>query len=48
MKGEPAERRPYLWAARLLMALIILSICLLVRKAWRKKSPVAPSFPRGD
>jgi len=38
MKGEPAERQPYLWGARLLLALIILAVCLLVRKAWKNKN----------
>ncbi len=37
MKGEPAERHPYLWGARVLIALIILTVCLLVHKAWKKK-----------
>jgi SNF family Na+-dependent transporter len=38
MKGEPAERHPYLWAARALLALIILTVCVMVHKAWKRKT----------
>ncbi len=38
MKGESAERIPYLWGARLLFAAIILAVCLMVRKAWKNKA----------
>jgi len=37
MKGEPVERHPYLWAARVLFAAIIVVVCLMVHKAWKKK-----------
>ena len=43
MKGEPAERHPYLWAARVLLALIILTVCVLVHKAWKRKTAEEPS-----
>ena len=43
MRGEPAERRPYLWAARILMALIISAVCILVHKAWKKKKIEDPA-----
>lgn len=37
MKGVPAERRPYLWGARALFAAIILVVCLMVHRAWKRK-----------
>jgi len=37
MIGEPAERHPYLWAARLLFLAIILAACLMTKIAWKKK-----------
>jgi hypothetical protein len=43
MKGEPAERHPYLWAARALLALIILAVCVMVHKAWKMKTAKEPS-----
>ncbi len=43
MRGEPAERHPYLWAARVLLALIILAVCIMVHKAWKKKTFEEPS-----
>ena len=43
MKGEPAERHPYLWATRALLVLIILTVCVMVHKAWKKKTAEEPS-----
>ncbi len=42
MKGEPAERHPYLWAARVLFAAIIIACCVMVHKAWKKKAAAEP------
>jgi NSS family neurotransmitter:Na+ symporter len=42
MKGEPAERRPYLWGARALLAAIIIVCCVMVHKAWKKKAAAEP------
>jgi hypothetical protein len=38
MRGEPAERHPYLWGARALLALIIVAVCVMVHKAWKRKT----------
>ena len=38
MKGVPGENRPYLWAARAVFALIIATVILLTRLAWKKKA----------
>ena len=40
MKGEPDERHPYLWGARVLLALVIVATCVPVHKAWKKREPV--------
>ncbi len=37
MKGEEAANKPYLWGARALITGLILLMCLLIRKAWKKK-----------
>ena len=37
MKGEPAERHPYLWGARAMFLGLILVTVLMVWLAWRKK-----------
>ena len=43
MRGEPAERRPYLWGARTLFGLIILAVCVMVHKAWKRKTAGEPA-----
>ncbi len=41
MRGEATQNKPYLWGARALMAIILLTTLWLVHYAWkRKKTPV--------
>lgn len=37
MKGEEAVRHPYLWGARIVMAVLILVTIFMVKSAWKKK-----------
>ncbi len=37
MKGVPAENRPYLWIARIMIVGILTGMLLLIRKAWKNK-----------
>ncbi|HRY66086.1 MAG TPA: sodium-dependent transporter [Candidatus Aminicenantes bacterium] len=41
MTGKDAANRPYLWGARIMIALVVLVMCLLIRGAWRKKKAAA-------
>jgi len=38
MKGVPAERHPYLWAARALFALVIITVIVLTHAAFKRKA----------
>jgi SNF family Na+-dependent transporter len=37
MKGKDPANRPYLWGARVMILAILLTVLLLIRKAWAKK-----------
>jgi hypothetical protein len=37
MTGKDPAERPYLWGARGLIALLLLAMVLLIRKAWARK-----------
>ncbi len=41
MKDEEPARHPYLWGARVMIVLLLLAMCLLIRKAWKKKRGAA-------
>jgi SNF family Na+-dependent transporter len=45
MKGKEEANRPYLWGARVMIVLVLLVMCLLIRKAWNKKKAEVPAAP---
>jgi NSS family neurotransmitter:Na+ symporter len=45
MKGKDEANRPYLWGARVMIVLVLLVMCLLIRKAWKKKRTEIPAAP---
>ncbi len=45
MKGKEEAHKPYLWGARVMIALVLLVMCLLIRKAWNKKKAEVPAAP---
>jgi len=38
MKGKDPVNRPYLWGARAMIAALLVTMLILIRKAWQKKS----------
>jgi SNF family Na+-dependent transporter len=42
MKDKNEADKPYLWGARIMIALVLLVMCLLIRKAWNNKKLVKP------
>jgi NSS family neurotransmitter:Na+ symporter len=45
MKGKPEANRPYLWGARIMIAVVLLVVMILIRKAWNKKKGAGHEAP---
>jgi hypothetical protein len=37
MTGKDPAHRPYLWGARAMIAAVLLTVLILIRKAWNRK-----------
>ena len=44
-EGQGGGAHPYLWGARAMFVLVLLVMCLLIRKAWNKKKTEIPAAP---